>query len=70
MGQYLALEYEDLAVGAGFAEMVVRTAIAEAELEDRAGQIAHEADRPVEAVALRLEAPKKTVQTAQRAACT
>ena len=70
VGQYLALENEDLAIGAGFSEVVVRTAVAEAELEHGSGQIVDEADRMVEAVALRLQAAQKTVQSAQRAAWT
>src|SRR3546814_13791122 len=64
-----AIEDIDLAIGAGLPEVVVRAAVAEAELEDGAGQVAHEPHRKAETVALCLQAPQGAVEPAHRAAC-
>ena len=64
MGRHLALEDEDLALRERFAQVIVGPAVAEAELEDRAGQIPDHLGRQVQAGALRLEAPDVDVETA------
>src|SRR3546814_21113149 len=64
----LAIENIDLAIGAGLPEVVVRAAVAEAELEDRAWQVAHEPHRKAETVALGRPAPPGAVGPAHRAA--
>src|SRR3546814_953139 len=66
----LAVEDEDLALGAAFAQVVIGTAVAEAELEHRPRKVPHQPDCQVEAVALRPQAPQDAFQPAQRAACT
>src|SRR3546814_13753434 len=64
----LAIEDIDLAIGAVLPEVVVRAAVTEAELEDRAGQVAHEPHRKAATVALVLHAPQGAVEPAHPAA--
>src|SRR3546814_5276856 len=70
MGRNPAVEDEDLALGAAFAQVVIGTAVAEAELEHRPRKVPHQPDCQVDAVALRPQAPQDAFQPAQRAAFT
>src|SRR5690606_936703 len=64
MGVDLALEYEDLALGQQLAQVVVGAAVAQTELEHRAGQGVDHRSREAETRALRLQAPDEAVETA------
>src|SRR3546814_8062247 len=70
MVRKVAVEDEELGLGAAFAQGVMGTAVAEAELEHRPRKVPHQPDCQVEAVALRPQAPQDAFQPAQRAACT
>ena len=62
MGGDAPVEYKDLALGEEAAQVVVRTPVAEAELEHRAGHIGDQPGAQREAVALSAEAADETVK--------
>jgi len=70
MGADSAIEHENVAVGATFPQVIVRTPVAEAQLEDRPRQATDQLDGVVEAVALGLQPAQEAVEAAQCVAFT
>ena len=68
VGGELPLEHEDLPTFEMFAQMVVRAAIAEPQLEDWTLQRGDHSGRRVDTGSLRLQAPDETVEAAHNEA--